>query len=145
MSDLVIRKDLMAELHTNIDKLNEAIINETPILMRNCNMLYSKIAAEMANAELTHNRASIEARRQFSMARMDRFAVYALERGIKPTEGIKDDFANTDSEYLKAADDEAKAKAVLVFMRGQEEAARQAYYSAKRIYEKSCQITYVKE
>lgn len=140
-----IRQELIDSLNQNNAKLIEPVINETPLLMRTANMIFSELSGEVARAELQHSQAKIEAEKQYALALLERAGEYAAVKELKLTDTLRKAYADTDAQYIKAREYQEQTKAILTFLQGKLEAARHDYYAAKRIFEKASHLSTIQD
>jgi hypothetical protein len=145
LTNFSIRQDLIDALNKNNEKLMEPVINETPLLMRTANMIFSELSGEVAKAELQYSQAKIESERQYALALLERASIYAEQKQLKLTDTLRKAYADTDELYIKAKEHQEQAKAVLTFLQGKLEASRHDYYAAKRIFEKASHLTTIQD
>ena len=145
LKDFSISTDLMIRLEDANRKIGDVNVNDSPLLQRDLNELYSILSEKMAGAELTHARAKTESEKQYALALLERSQGYFDIKGTKPTDTLRKAYADIDPEYLKAKDEESKAKAFLTYLQGKLQTAQQGYYSSKRVFEKSSNLSVIKE
>lgn len=90
-----------------------------------------------SQAIFEYETAKKKAKQKYSIAKLDKADAYLRAKGIKPTDGARESYADMDDDYLAAAQLEAKWKAIAEYLKNKVEIFQRAHDDAKKIFDKT--------